>query len=238
MKLIKCLISLFVFSALLIVMPAFAASLSQPGITILDKTHKIVLVTKVKHIKQTRIATIYPKLLVSGSEENAFNSQISALLKSLKADFLKGATDGSHPKSTLNTNYTLYRSTFNQHPVISVLLETESSITGYAHPSHPLASITYDLTQGKVLELNEIFKPDSNYLQTIADYSKKELLERNDANQIKDFITAGTKPMADNFKVWNLTSKGLLITFPEYAVAPYYYGKQQVLIPFTALPVI
>lgn len=238
MKLIKCLISLFVFSALLIIMPAFAARTPHPGITVLDKTHKIVLVTKVKHIEHTRIATIYPKLLVSGSEDNAFNREIAALLKSVKENFLKAATDGSHPKSTLNTNYTLYQSTFNQHPVISVLLETESSITGYAHPSHPLASITYDLTQGKVLELNELFKPDSNYLQVLADYSKKELLERNDADQIKDFITAGTKPVMDNFKVWNLTSKGLLITFPEYAVAPYYYGKQQVLIPFTALPVV
>ena len=231
MKLIKCLISLFIFSALLIIMPAFA---SQSPIQ-LDKTHKIVLVTQAKHTQGALITRTYPKLVVSGSSQNAFNVQVADTLQALNTAFLKDATQGKHPKSTLSTHYTLYRSTLNQHPVVSVLFESESNITGYAHPSHPLSSVTYDVVQNKVLTLGDVFKSGSDYLNVLSAYTRNELMSRKDAEQIKDFITDGTKPTAEHFKVWNLTDQGLLITFPEYAVAPYYYGKQQVLVPFSAL---
>lgn len=233
MKLIKCLISLFIFSALLIIMPAFARTTTPQSVVQLDKTQKIVKVTAVKHAATSRIANVYPKLLVAGSSVNAFNEKVKATLNSLTTAFLKDANNQA--RSSLTTRYTLYRSMLNQHPVISVLLESESSITGFAHPSHPLASLTYDLKQGKVLSLGDLFKPGSDYLTVISNYTRQALLSRKDADQIKDFITAGTKPTLDHFKVWNLTDKGLLITFPEYAVAPYYYGKQSVLIPFSVL---
>ena len=232
MKLIKCLISLLIFSALLILMPAFAHTLS---VTKLDDTRQIVAVKQVKQVANSHIMAIYPQLMVAGSQRNAFNDTMKTTVAGLTARFLQETSTGQHPGSTFTTHYTLYRSTLNQHPVISVLLESESSINGYAHPSHPLFSLTYDLTQGKVLALSDVFKSGSNYLNAISQYTQQTLLNRKDADQIKDFINAGTQAKAANFKVWNLTDKGLLITFPEYAVAPYYYGKQAVVIPFSAL---
>jgi Protein of unknown function (DUF3298) len=112
------------------------------------------------------------------------------------------------------------------------------NITGYtdgaAHPYHYSISSNYDLKSGKALTLDNLFLPNSNYLQTIADYSKTELSKR-DIGFTGDF-TQGADPKPENYKNWNLSNEGfLVITFDEYQVAPYAAGPQIVLIPFGTL---
>ena len=50
-----------------------------------------------------------------------------------------------------------------------------------------------------------------------------------------DIFEDGAKPTADNYKNWNVTKKGLLITFPPYQVAAYAYGPQTVIVPYSLL---
>ncbi|HEX8097752.1 MAG TPA: RsiV family protein, partial [Pyrinomonadaceae bacterium] len=42
-------------------------------------------------------------------------------------------------------------------------------------------------------------------------------------------------PEAENYKVWNVTRKGVFVTFDPYQVGPYAAGPQYVLVPFSAL---
>ncbi|MFO7584726.1 MAG: DUF3298 domain-containing protein, partial [Anaerolineales bacterium] len=48
-------------------------------------------------------------------------------------------------------------------------------------------------------------------------------------------FSGGAEPLPENYRNWNLTYEGLLITFDEYQVAPYAAGMQQVLVPFDVL---
>ena len=85
-------------------------------------------------------------------------------------------------------------------------------------------------------DFSNIFIPASNYLQIFSDYSQKHLTRRLSNTAM---IVAGTSPFPENFRNWNLKSRGILITFDEYQVAPYVDGPQTILIPYSVLkPVI
>lgn len=104
---------------------------------------------------------------------------------------------------------------------------------GAAHPFDYSISSNYDLKNGKALALEDVFLPNSNYLQIIADYCKAELSRRDIAF---DSFQTGADPKPENYKNWNLSNEGfLVITFDEYQVAPYAAGPQIVTIPFDAL---
>lgn len=119
---------------------------------------------------------------------------------------------------------------------------SEDTFLGGAHPNHDTFTLTYDLKQGRELKLADLFKPGSKYLQTIADYAVRDLKDRKDPESgeslglmTDDIFSDGAKPTADNYKNWNITKKGLLITFPPYQVAAYAYGPQSVMVPYSVL---
>ena len=117
----------------------------------------------------------------------------------------------------------------------SIQLFEDVYMAGAAHPSHQIISLVYDLQQGQDVALSQLFLPNSNYLQVIADYCKAELLKRNIAF---DDQQQGADPSPENYTVWNLSSDGLVITFNEYQVASYAAGPQTVVIPFAALKTV
>lgn len=104
---------------------------------------------------------------------------------------------------------------------------------GAAHPYHYSISSNYDLKSGKALTLEDVFLPNSNYLQVISDLCKAELSARDIAF---DSFQTGADPLAENYQRWNVSNEGfLVITFDEYQVAAYAAGPQVVVIPFSTL---
>lgn len=99
---------------------------------------------------------------------------------------------------------------------------------GAAHPGTYSITLNYDLEQGKELALADLFLPNSNYLVMIADYCKAELSKQPFYDGA---FTTGADPIAENYRNWNITPNGLMITFDEYQVAPYAAGPQVVQIP-------
>jgi hypothetical protein len=118
--------------------------------------------------------------------------------------------------------------------LVSVRLSIENMQAGRAHPHHAHLVLNYDLVQNKELALNDLFKPKADFLQTLANYSSKKLHETV-GEKDKWMIPEGTKPLAKNYKNWNIEADAILITFDEYQVAPYVYGAQEVEIPFAEL---
>jgi Protein of unknown function (DUF3298) len=105
---------------------------------------------------------------------------------------------------------------------------------GGAHPYHYSVSSNYDLKSRKALTLDDVFLPNSNYLQTIADDCKAELSKRDIG--FTDIFLQGADPKPENYKNWNLSNEGfLVITFDEDQIAPYAAGAQIVVIPFSEL---
>ena len=101
-----------------------------------------------------------------------------------------------------------------------------------AHPGLNSMTLNYDLGQGKELSLGDLFLPNSNYLEIIATYCTNELSKQPFADPI---FLEGAKPTKDNYRNWNITPDGLLITFDEYQVAPYAAGPQQITVPYNEL---
>lgn len=114
--------------------------------------------------------------------------------------------------------------------ILSVLFKVYFYAAGAAHPGHYSSAINYDLRQGKVIALADLFKPGTAYLDflsttCITDLKSRDVLAWED----------GALPKEENYKIWNITPDGLLITFDEYQVTPYAMGPQTVMIPYAKI---
>jgi hypothetical protein len=103
---------------------------------------------------------------------------------------------------------------------------------GAAHPGTYSITFNYDLAQGRKLELGELFLPNSNYLEVIANYCKTELSKQL---FFDGPFTEGANPTSENYRNWNITTDGLMVTFDQYQVAPYAAGPQVVQVPIGQL---
>lgn len=103
---------------------------------------------------------------------------------------------------------------------------------GAAHPGHYSMTVNYDLDQGRELTLGDLFASGSNYLETISAYCIAELSKQP---FFDGAFTTGADPTPENYRNWNISENGLLITFDEYQVAPYAAGAQEVLVPYERL---
>ncbi|OGK17706.1 hypothetical protein A2866_06000 [Candidatus Roizmanbacteria bacterium RIFCSPHIGHO2_01_FULL_39_8] len=102
-----------------------------------------------------------------------------------------------------------------------------------AHPNNYNEVFNYNLQNASLISLSTLFKPDSNYLQTLAEQARKDLLEQEKENpDAADFINEGTGPTADNFDLFLLDKDGLVLIFNPAAVAPDYFGTMKVTIPY------
>lgn len=116
--------------------------------------------------------------------------------------------------------------------LISINLSTEGMTAGAAHPYHSTQTLNYNYNTSKVVALKDLFKPHSNYLVLISKYAVNKL--KPDMND-KKWLSQGAQPKEQNYKNWNLQADGILITFNEYQIQAYNYGKLTVKIPYENL---
>jgi Protein of unknown function (DUF3298)/Deacetylase PdaC len=194
--------------------------------------------------KNATLTAEYPQLS-GGANPDAFNqiakAQVTRSLAGFKKDLAGMTADDIKMMGEMGTYIEVgYNVEYADDDLISVNFG-EDSFLGGAHPNHGTFTLTYDLKQGRELKLADLFKPGSKYLATIADYTMRDLKGRKDPESgenlglASDIFEDGAKPTAENYTNWNLTKKGLMITFPPYQVAAYAYGPQTVIVPFSAL---
>ena len=134
--------------------------------------------------------------------------------------------------SSLDVTYTLV----SQHgDVWSLKFDFSFYADTAAHPGLNTTTLNYDLVQGRELALKDLFLPNSEFLEDIAYYSMVELGKLSYADSI---TFDGAQPVAENYRNWNITADGLMITFSEYQVAPYAAGPQTVIVPYSVLSAI
>jgi hypothetical protein len=119
--------------------------------------------------------------------------------------------------------------------VISLKFNVIGYADGAAHPYHYSQTLNFDLERGEQISLDQLFLPGTDYLQLIAEYCKAELSSRDIAF---DQFSSGADPTQENYRSWNITREGLLITFDEYQVAAYAAGPQVVTVPYLNLSAI
>ena len=185
-----------------------------------------------------KITTQTPSL--TGSDDarvKNFNAETIALVTKAVADFKQNVAGMNLPLvsegSSFDVQYKLLSPPGN---IFSLKFDMEGYVSGAAHPYHASQTVNYNLEQGTDLTLAGLFLPNSAYLQTISTYCAAQLKARDigfDAG-----FTQGADPTPDNYRNWNITADGLLITFDEYQVAAYAAGPQTVTIPYSELKML
>jgi hypothetical protein len=181
----------------------------------------------------------YPQL--SGGDETRFrvfnqalSDYVAGQIQAFKAEIkeLNQPGPGGQTGSQEGSIEISYQVPYSDRNLVSVQVLT-STYAGGAHPNGTFKSFNYDLQRQRIMTLDQLFAPKAKYLRTIADRCINEIQRR----QISDdeSIRQGAAAREENYQVWNVGPKGLLITFDAYQVAPYATGPQEVTIPFSAL---
>jgi len=188
------------------------------------------------------VAAEYPQIDGDARFEG-FNREARALVTKDVAAFKTAETElidttntsTENQTSTLDMGYDFHYATDN---LISVAFSEGSYTRGAAHGNQLTEVLNYDVKSGKKLALGDLFKDKSKYLSVIAAYCQKDLRERAkkpDTLVLPELIESGAGPKADNYRAWNITRKGLWITFDPYNVAAYAAGPQYILVPYSVL---
>lgn len=96
--------------------------------------------------------------------------------------------------------------------------------TGGAHGNTSVKNFNFDLTNFKVYKLSDKFKKID--LEKLASYCSS-YCQKNNIPIFEDKI----KTSPDLLQIWNFTKDGLLLTFPQYTIAPYSSGIIEIHIP-------
>jgi len=155
------------------------------------------------------------------TEINEFKKIVSELLPS----------DVS-PTSSLDVTYTPI---FQSGSLWSLKFDFAGYFAGAAHPYLYSLSVNYDLDQGRELALSDLFLSNSNYLEAISNYCIVQLSQRDIAFEAS---SSGAAPTPENYRNWNITADGLMITFDESQVAANAAGPQTVNVPYSELQAI
>jgi len=180
------------------------------------------------------ITTQTPQL--TGSDDThvlAFNLQLNDLITKGVDEWRKNfqglpVTEYSNG-SSLDVKYTLVSQV---NDLWSFKFDFSFYSDGAAHPGLNSTTLNYDLNQGRELALSDLFLPGSNYLETISIYCITELRKQPYAEV---FTMNGAQPTLENYRNWNITPDGLMITFDSYQVAPGAAGPQTVVMPYDQL---
>jgi hypothetical protein len=189
---------------------------------------------KVEGKKQYTIDLKYPFL--EGSTDplfGLFNQEVDKTVNSIQQQFLDNlekfpaTPDPNFQPSFLGSEY---RITHGDAGLLSVLFTIDYYVSGAAHPNQYAVSLNLDIGRGKVLTLSDLFKPGSDYLKLISEACIQDLKK-----QARFEWDSGALPKEENYRSWNITGDGLLISFDPYQVASYAMGPQSVTLPYASL---
>jgi hypothetical protein len=194
--------------------------------------------------KRLDVSTEYLELTGAGANAAAFNNLVKTLVTKEAANFKKlmlaqTAADLKYlPEGVNNYIDISFNVEHADNDLISLNFQ-ESTFSGGAHGNTNYFTLNYDLKNGKELKLADLFKPGAKYLQILSAYCIKDLQSRTDDGEnsglAQDMWEEGAKPVAENFNSWNITRKGVMITFSPYQVGPYAAGPQFVIVPYSEL---
>ena len=169
-----------------------------------------------------------------GFQDPRINAVVQHFIDKTKNSFLQELASYTNVpaqapgKSGLNITYSLPFQTKN---VLSISFNISIYYRGAAHPSNTMAALNF--IDGRQVQLADLFRPETDYLKPIADYSRKKLSEKKISDQ--KWVAEGTKPTEKNYQIWSFAPTGIDIIFDTYQVAAYVYGPQKIAIPLSQI---
>jgi len=188
-------------------------------------------------VKNSFVANVkYPEIshLINTTIQKKFNDkakQIVMEMEGLWQDEEKNIVvqAGDEPSSF----YGEYEVIGKTNDYVSIKFSYSEYETGAAHPNNFYDVLNFDLKKGETVALKDLFKNDSEYLQKLSVYCKKNLEDQSD--NFNDMIEKGAAPDEENYIIFNFNSDGFLVTFGDYQVAPHAAGPVSILVPYDEL---
>lgn len=169
----------------------------------------------------------------------AVRNEVQNAMESFRQETAGDAGPGTAPllDDTKNSFVMRYAIGLATPSLVSVRFEVSTFASGAIHPLSSTDVLNYDVERRKTLGLDDIFLPDSGYLETLSEYATKALLDefKGEEGAVGPMIQEGAGPAAENFQNILLAKDGLLIVFDPYQVAPYAAGTLTVTVPYSEL---
>jgi len=198
------------------------------------------------------VSAAYPQLIgVTDPNYDRFNQTVRNLISRKVGDFKKEMTPSAEDElapdenpvidDSLGSDITVnYELALAKDDLIAIQFTVSSYSAGAAHPNSYTEVVNFDLKNGKLLKLADLFLPGSKYLETLSNFCIQELKKQAKAQgdyaaMDDDWIKRGAGAELTNYDNWTLTKKGLGVTFDPYQVAAYAAGPQNVLVPYSAV---
>jgi len=198
------------------------------------------------------VSAAYPQLTgVTDPTYDKFNQTVRNLISRKVSDFKKEMTPSAEDElapdenpvidDSLGSDITVnYELALAKDDLIAIQFTVSSYSAGAAHPNSYTEVVNFDLKNGKLLKLSDLFLPGSKYLETLSNFCIQELKKQAKAQgdyaaMDDDWIKRGAGAELTNYDNWTITKKGLGITFDPYQVAAYAAGPQNVLVPYSAV---
>ena len=169
---------------------------------------------------------------------NMFNKHIKGIIQASNDSFTVWMADWD--TTTTNHETGSYFETgdsvfYASNNLISILFYEGWYFSGAAHPNNSNFSLNYDLNNYKALDLNDLLK--TGWENRVSQICIKDLMKKlyPDNKETDEWVQSGAGPDAKNFKVFNVTKEGIVITFVTYQVAAYVYGPSEVFIPYAEI---
>ncbi len=191
--------------------------------------------------KKYGINISYPQISTFAGEPHytsffGFNNFVRKQMEAERDSFIVWMNDweiNEHTKE-FTSEYELGDSVYYaDNNLISTQFYGYSYFAGAAHPNNWSFTINYDLENSKEIFLKDLLT--AGWESKISEICISEITKQKKDNGMEpsEWLKEGAGPKADNFKVFNVTKEGLLITFPTYQVGAYVEGPSEVFIKYS-----
>jgi len=214
------------------------------GVQVLDRT------SSAEDKKENyKVDIKYPQIIgmKDSKTEEVINDFLNDKANKMQMDFIESLKDTKPPQvgrpgelveiekiqSQFIVKYKVAQAT---EKIISVQFMIIDSQPGMAHPYNYNDVFNYEVVKKKEIDLGDLFKENSDYLDVLSEKAKKDLLNQQKENpNAADFVNEGAAPDAKNYKLFTVAPKDLVIIFDPATVAPDYFGTMKVAIPLSDL---
>lgn len=114
--------------------------------------------------------------------------------------------------------------------VLSIKYRLNRYRCGAAHGTGRTITKTYFKNPLYDVKLADLFAPKSNFLQLLSACCRRDLLSGHQRDEA--WVRRGTEPNGERLRAFNVTQRGLLMSFDEYEVDCFGAGPQTVAIPY------
>lgn len=184
-------------------------------------------------IKSNNAASLIDIEYPQGFTNKQVDLRVKNLIDTLKKPYSEIATTNHFTRSHWDQDslQVHFKVESNNPKVVSLLFDIQTYEGAEDSSSEQIKTLNF--INGNEVKLEQLFKPNSDYLSKIASYCYKNLLKKEISD--KQWLKNSSKPIRENYKKWYFNKKGMVIVFNATQVSKSLSIPISVTIPYTTL---